>query len=64
VPEWLQEFAALTTVGLASVWLIVRWFRIGQPQAAQPGCGRCEHNPVRAATPPGGVRSARLRVID
>ncbi len=64
MPEWLQEILALATVGLAAVWLVVRWVRIGQPRAPQVGCARCEHNPAAPAGSGGGVRSARLRVLD
>jgi hypothetical protein len=44
LPDWLQEIAALTTLALAGVWLVLRWLAIGKPRA-QPGCARCEHNP-------------------
>lgn len=67
MPDWLQEIAALTTVVLAAVWLLVRWFEIGKPRASSPGCARCDHNvlvPNAGREPTHGVRSARLRVID
>lgn len=71
LPDWLQEIAALTTLALAGVWLVVRWLAIGKPRA-QPGCARCEHNPAGGSGKPGnsgkptsvGVRSAQLRVLD
>jgi hypothetical protein len=63
VPDWAQDFAAITTVLAAAVWLLVRWFRIGKPREATPGCARCEHNPIAQPEPERGVRSKHLRVL-
>jgi hypothetical protein len=67
VPGW-QDIAALTTVGLAALWLLARWLEIGKPRANQAGCARCDHNVMPREAPSseigGGIRSARLRVID
>ena len=64
VPDWAQDFAAITTVLVAAVWLLVRWLRIGKPRASEPGCARCEHS-VLAPEPASerGVRSKQLRVL-
>jgi hypothetical protein len=61
LPDWLQEIAALTTLALASVWLVWRWLAIGKPRA-QPGCARCEHNPQAADRPSLGGASTRASV--
>lgn len=62
LPTWLHTLATALTLAGASVWLVVRWLRIGRPRS-EPSCARC----VRASpdpTPPGsGIRSARLRVL-
>ena len=66
--DWLHEIAALTTITLAGIWLVLRWLQIGKPRAAA-GCSRCEHNPTGARSPgsetaSAGIRSAKLRVIE
>jgi hypothetical protein len=64
MPDWAHELAALTTVAAAAVWLVVRWFRIGKPRSTQPGCARCDHNPMAAASEPErGIRSKQLHVL-
>jgi hypothetical protein len=62
VPVWAHELAAIVTVLAAAVWLLVRWLRIGKPRGSDPGCARCEHNPIVSA-PERGVRSKQLRVL-
>lgn len=62
MPDWAQDLAAITTVLAASVWLILRWLRIGKSPAADPGCARCEHNPI-TPEPARGLRSKQLRVL-
>jgi hypothetical protein len=65
VPSWLHELAAITTLTLAVVWLVVRWLRVGKPRVDQPGCSRCDRGDQGQEQGQGrGVRSARLRVID
>lgn len=61
MPDWAQDLAAITTVLAAAIWLLVRWLRIGKP-TSNPGCARCEHNPI-APAPERGVRSKQLRVL-
>lgn len=66
LPDSLHDPAALATVALAAVWLVVHWLRIGRPEAAQRGCSRCDHNLLEPGSSPpaaGGVRSKQLRVI-
>lgn len=66
LPTWLHETLALTGVGLAAIWLIVRLVQIGRPRAS--GCARCEHAiealPAHTSPPTRAVRSERLRVIE
>ncbi len=62
MPFWLHETLALTGVGIAAAWLVVRLVQIGRPRSA--GCARCAHAGSPASPPtPTGIRSARLRVL-
>jgi hypothetical protein len=63
VPSWLHELAAIATLALAVVWLVVRWLRVGKPRGDQLGCSRCDRGGAGQGQGQ-GVRSARLRVID
>lgn len=64
MPDWAQDFAAITTVVAAAVWLVIRWLRIGKPRATDLGCARCDHNALASAPAPDrGVRSKQLRVL-
>jgi len=65
LPTWLHELASALTVTAAGMWLVWRWFRIGRPRGATPGCARCANNPGPGATalPVTGIRSPGLRVL-
>lgn len=71
LPQWFHELATLTTLGLAAGWLVAQWLRvasgrIGQAGKTEPGCARCDRNPLPASAPPragSGRRSKQLRVL-
>ncbi|GEM_PF-2809352 len=58
LPPWLHESAALLSVALAALWLVFRWWKVGESGelggfggAGQAvGCARCDRNPL-GATP-------------